>query len=79
MGNEWLLHEERKVHIPDFRHLIEQNQCAFEKSVDLGVFYRVDGRIHISQMLNAKLKILCLRKPAVDCKMVNRLTIFHNL
>ena len=53
LSDPGLFAEEGKVHLPDTRHLVEQNEGPFEQGIDLLVFGGMAGGIARAQMGHA--------------------------
>lgn len=49
--HERLLHEEVEVHLPDARHLVEQDEGALEQGIDLDIMRGELGRVLALEML----------------------------
>ncbi len=35
LGHKRLAEQERKIHLPDYRHLVKEDNSSFEESIDL--------------------------------------------
>lgn len=58
LSHQRLLKEEGEVHLPDTRHLIEEDQSSFEEGIDLQVLGAIDGGVPALEVLCSKLQIL---------------------
>ena len=56
-GDEGLLHQEVQVHLPDARHLVQQDQGALEQRIDLEEVRRELGRVLLGHMAGAQLEV----------------------
>lgn len=57
-SEERLLHQKLQVHFPDPRHLVQEDQSAFEEGVDLAKLGREYCGVQFSDMPGPEIKIL---------------------
>ena len=54
----WLELEKLYIHLPDPRHLIQEDESFFEECVDFGELAGIGGRVQLAQMSGSESEVL---------------------